>query len=395
MSQIADNSGALSLAEVADLYIESLHEDLEGRAYHSDSAPKNNVTAEVQPPRVGDLWLTYGTSENPPVLIAISWVGDRFCRAVFVLEEPELAAEDDLLVSAEQCSLGAPLALCAWRDLPVSKGDLRQLVGVLPDDIIEPLAMMLQHRLTGGFRRRVLGSNRLSSGEGGVRWLIEPAGESGHAVEFLSGAPVLTEIDPRVRVRQEIVTFTTHLEERALMATDATTEVVSNSAVATDNWVSRLLRWIDEQSVPRPWIIDQLGALKRLVDIPQGQFQLVRELGAVLGEATREYELDLSERIPEFGGASDFGSFKLVVQTGDQPKAWAIFVPRTPPGTFSDRLIEVEIQLLGQRITLRPPNTKSRPVRINALADPSSFVGQLNVVFREVPPAVGDGDDDD
>ena len=143
MSQIADNSGALSLAEVADLYIESLHEDLEGRAYHSDSAPKNNVTAEVQPPRVGDLWLTYGTSENPPVLIAISWVGDRFCRAVFVLEEPELAAEDDLLVSAEQCSLGAPLALCAWRDLPVSKGDLRQLVGVLPDDIIEPLGREL------------------------------------------------------------------------------------------------------------------------------------------------------------------------------------------------------------------------------------------------------------
>jgi hypothetical protein len=218
VSLVSEGGGEPSLAEIAQRYIDSLWEDANTRTSGSECVAGYPEDREKPPPRVGDLWLTRGTSEDPPTLIAITWIGDSVCRAVVVLDEPELAATDDLLLSAEQSALGVPLALCAWRDLPVAEADLLRLVGSLPDEVVEPLAMLLQHSLTGGFHRRALGSSRLSTGEGGVRWLIEFSGDDHRTAEYLSGAPILSETDPRIRVREELVRFTTYLEDGALQA---------------------------------------------------------------------------------------------------------------------------------------------------------------------------------
>lgn len=403
MSLVSDGSGAPSLAELAELYIESLREDAKARTDGSESVAWYPEDREKPPARVGDLWLTRGTSEDPPTLIAITWIGDGLYRAVVVLDEPELAAADDLLLSAEQCALGVPLALCAWRDLPVAEADLSRLVGSLPDAIVEPLAMLLQHNLTGGFRRRPLGSSRLSTGEGGVRWLIESSGDDRHAAEYLSGAPILSESDPRIRVRQELVRFTTYLEHNALQDLAVHAHVGEERAelAARLPWVSRLLQWFEQRQAPGQWEFGPLGVLRRFIEIPMGQLQDVGEPGAVLGAPTGRHELDLSYLLDELGVAADFESLKLIIKTGDQIHAAALLVPRRRMEAPVQRLLALEIRLLGpggrpsrrERIVLHPGlQTRSRFVPLGRSADPSTFCGQLEVAIRELPPDVEDED---
>jgi hypothetical protein len=127
-------------------------------------------------------------------------------------EEPELAASDDILVSGEQSPTGGPLVLCSWRDVPVISQDLDRLIGVLPDSVIEPLAMMLQERISGGFVRRPVDVARLPTGETALRWVIEPKDGKTTGCEYLTGAQILRESDPRLRVREELVCHTRYLE---------------------------------------------------------------------------------------------------------------------------------------------------------------------------------------
>ena len=204
----------LSLQELADLYLESLRADIEGRT--ETPSGWTEPSTQGRKPRAGDLWVTRGQPGDLPVLVALTWVGDGIGRGVVVLEEPELAASDDILVPAEQSPLGSPFALCCWSDLPVSEVSLDALVGELPWSVTEPLAMLLQQRLTGGFRRRALGGTRLSTGESAVSWLIEPEDGSAPGCEYLTGALIVKDGDPRTLVRLELRRLTTYLEHDAL-----------------------------------------------------------------------------------------------------------------------------------------------------------------------------------
>lgn len=219
MSLASEGDGVFSLDELANLFVESLRTDAEARQSGAVLLARVTRTPLARSPRVGDLWLTWGTPQDPPTLIALTWVGDEVNRAVIAMDEPDLAAGDDILLSAEQSPLGVPLALCAWRDIPVAEGDLHEFVGALPDSVMDPLAMILQDRITGGFKRRALGATRLSTGEGAVRWRIEPSDRKVPGSEYLAGAPLLDHADPRLRVRQELLRFSDYLERDAVKAT--------------------------------------------------------------------------------------------------------------------------------------------------------------------------------
>ncbi len=191
-----------TLEEIASLYVESLQVDAEVRS----------VGPRRKSPRIGDLWLTRGSRyQDLPVLVAITHAEPDAVRAVLAFEEPELAGSDDVLVSAEQSPTSAPLVLCSWRDVPIAIQDLESLLGVLPDSVIEPLAMLLQARLLGGFVRKPVDVARLSTGEPALRWAIETeGGDTG--CEYLTGSQILREADPRLRVRQELLRHSQYLE---------------------------------------------------------------------------------------------------------------------------------------------------------------------------------------
>ena len=161
--------------------------------------------------------------------VAITWIEGDLARCVVVLDEPNLATSEDMLVSEQDSPLGVPLALCIWRDVPVPTESLHRYLGAFPVIVIEPLTMLLQNRLTGGFRRTPIGPARLRSGEPGVRWSIEPADGSGPRYEHLAGAPVLRSLDPRLRVREVISARSAYLEAAAIR------ELVLDAEFRTEN----------------------------------------------------------------------------------------------------------------------------------------------------------------
>ena len=203
-------SGAPRLADAAQQYIEALRESA-----RSGSSP---WSAAGQPrPSVGDVWATVAGPGELPVLVAITWVGDDVHRAVPLLNDVRLAASDDIVVAAEDSPTETAVALCTWLDTPIASESLRELMGTLGDAVIEPLTMMLQSQLTGGFVRRALGSELLIDGEQVMQWSIGPeSAEAVEAVTFLTGAPILRPDDPRLLVRAALIELTQFLPTLAL-----------------------------------------------------------------------------------------------------------------------------------------------------------------------------------
>lgn len=206
MEIVSSDHSELALEQLADLYIASIQTDIEARQAGARSAP-----------RVGDLWTTRGRRyQDLPAVVVVTCAEPGSLRAVVAFEEPELASSDDVLVAAEQSPTGAPLALCSWRDVPIAAQDLDRLLGVLPDSVVEPLTMLLQRQILGGFEIRPVDVARLSTGETALRWTIESTREDSIACEFLTGAQILRDADPRLRVRQILLQSTLYLERDAL-----------------------------------------------------------------------------------------------------------------------------------------------------------------------------------
>lgn len=203
-----------TLDELAELYLETMGEDADG--VFSPRRAALDTARDGRTASVGDLWIATGGPEDLPMLVAVTWIEGDLARCVVVLDEPNLATSEDVLVSEQDSPLGVPLALCVWRDVPVSTESLHTYLGALPVTVVEPLAMLLQNRLTGGFRRTPIGPARLRSGEPSVRWSIEPADGNGPRYEHLAGAPVLRSEDPRLRVREELSARSVYLEAAAI-----------------------------------------------------------------------------------------------------------------------------------------------------------------------------------
>lgn len=216
-----------TLDELAELYLETMSEDADG--VFSPPRTALDTARDDRTASVGDLWIATGGPEDLPMLVAVTWIEGDLARCVVVLDEPNLATSEDMLVSEQDSPLGVPLALCIWRDVPVPTESLHRYLGALPVIVIEPLTMLLQNRLTGGFRRTPIGPARLRSGEPGVRWSIEPADGSGPRYEHLAGAPVLRSLDPRLRVREVLSVRSAYLEAAAIR------ELVLDAEVRKEN----------------------------------------------------------------------------------------------------------------------------------------------------------------
>jgi hypothetical protein len=204
----------LSLAELAELYIQCLRDD-DATFKATRDRPRSEALL-VDQPQAGDVWKARGGPEDSPIVVVVTWVEGSQARGVVVLDEPELATAEDYLVPLEESPLGTPIALCVWRDIPLTTGSLYRRIGQLSPEVMEPLAMLLQDRLTGGFVRRPFASATISTGEHGVRWSIEPDDGNGPELSFVTGAPVIRKADPRLKVREELSSRSAYLEAAAL-----------------------------------------------------------------------------------------------------------------------------------------------------------------------------------
>lgn len=201
----------MTLAQLAQLYIEAAEEDA---ATHR-AGISVVVDASAAVPQIGDLWMARGLQGGElPVMVMITTVGVGL-RALVVLDEPELAGLDDLLVPPEESPTGTALALCLWREVPLAPGALWVRIGAMPDAVIEPALMLLQEQLTGGFRRKPIGVGRLTTGQPVSRWVTAPEAEPEHSRSYLTGAMIYRPDDPRLRVRETLHRHTQYLERDA------------------------------------------------------------------------------------------------------------------------------------------------------------------------------------
>jgi hypothetical protein len=144
------------------------------------------------------------------------------------------------------------------------------------------------------------------------------------------------------------------------------------------------------------------GAVRRLFDLGQGQFQPVTVGGAVLGSPTSTYECDLLNLLDQLGVASEFETFKLICKTNNDTMVGAILVPRRRPEKSAEQQLEVLLYLSaaapaprkGKRhdenvprrvvIRLHPYTSSGSPfVTFNEMGDPAKFNGRLEIRIRE------------
>jgi hypothetical protein len=200
--------------------------------------PLASITGALAPlqsaePAVGQLWRAARTGGDQQALVALTHVSGAL-RAVLATEDSWIASTEDVVVSASDSPTGCALALAAWSDTPLPRSSLRALIGCLPESVIEPLLMLLQRQLTGGFRLRAVES--LSGADGaGIRWLIS-ASDGGRACSFASGSRILDQTDGRVAVRAAM------RGAAAWLADDAVAEVLERGqAPEPEPWHARMV----------------------------------------------------------------------------------------------------------------------------------------------------------
>lgn len=204
----------MTVDQIARFYLETVEADL--KTYRASLNVPAVSEAATRGLRVGDLWMTTGSDQWPPFLVLITWSNNGECRGIPVFDEPELAGGDDIIVTREQSSLGTPLVCCAWRDILLSSNSLASLVGVVPDDVMEPIAMLLQHRLAGGFAIKVRSAEVLSTGTHALGWRIGSRSLKTRECTYIAGFPIVRANDPRLAIRRHLVACTNELEIRAL-----------------------------------------------------------------------------------------------------------------------------------------------------------------------------------
>jgi len=148
------------------------------------------------------------------------------------------------------------------------------------------------------------------------------------------------------------------------------------------------------------WAQRKFDILKRpqwLRPFSGSEFRLVEETGAVLGESSSTYELNVSDLLTELGLASDFASFKIILKTGDSNQVAVILEPRdslpegiVPPMGFEVRLLGSDGAFLSRHPMRIVPGGKKRSqfIRIDREFDLEHFNGQVKLVVFEKPPDV-------
>ncbi len=167
-------------------------------------------------PAVGQLWRVVPpdpSSGDMPTLVILTHVS-QVLRGVLSIEHTWMAGHDDLVIQAEDSPTRRPLLACPWSDTPVPRASLAGFVGEIDKPAMEPLLMLLQWRLTGGFKVR---AREIVDGtaDGAVRWEIWPTENRDAGSVFYTGPRILEEDDPRLQLREVLHQHTAWLADLA------------------------------------------------------------------------------------------------------------------------------------------------------------------------------------
>ena len=174
-------------------------------------ANRKPVDAEV-----GQVWrVTDPRRQNADCLVALTRVSDEVVRGVVAIEAPWLAGHEDIIASPDQSPTGEALVLCTWSDTPLPRAAFASFIGDLDPEVVFPLQMLLQHRMTGGFHMR---ARRTSSFEGApvvVREVWSPATPTDRR-SFVTGARIIEPKDARAEAQAFLAETTAWLGDAAL-----------------------------------------------------------------------------------------------------------------------------------------------------------------------------------
>jgi len=197
-----------------------------------ESSPLD-VLAEALPslprpvPAVGQLWrVTDASGQGAPTLVILTHVA-AMLRGVVALEHTWAAGHDDLVLQADYTPTGRPLMACTWSDTPIPPTALAGCVGAIAARSMEPLLMVLQRQITGGFRLRAREVMDGNLENGAVLWEVWPVGDRGATRSFMAGPRILDETDPRVRLHEVV-------EQRTAWLGEAATTAIGEHAARTE-----------------------------------------------------------------------------------------------------------------------------------------------------------------
>ena len=192
------------LQQLADAFIRGLEEDFENRKEGVLEPVARCLEQPDHPePDLGQIWrVSPVCKEGLPALVTLTHTGEVL-RCILTTSQTWMAATDDLYVPAESSPTREAMLLCTWMDQPMRHANLAGYVGQLPEEVFEPLLMVLQRNLTGGFKLRA----REVTSRGDlplVRWEICPENEDSSPRRFLSGPRILDDEDPRLQARSAL-----------------------------------------------------------------------------------------------------------------------------------------------------------------------------------------------
>ena len=202
--------------EVGD-FIEALKEDV-------NCNPLFDLVYSMRPstvePRVGQLWTALSTKRpGHGTLVLLTYVDGESLRAVNVFRETCIAATDDVWIPEDSSPLPYPLIASTWTDTPLLKGHLFNIMGEVSDDTMEPLLMVLQNNLTGGFRAKAVAATLSQSTEDpDVEWAIAPNNRPDLKYGYSTGRRILDDNDPRNEARNLITKRVSWLASEAIDA---------------------------------------------------------------------------------------------------------------------------------------------------------------------------------
>ncbi len=138
-------------------------------------------------PNVGQIWRVEGLETVDRAQWVLLTKVNKLLRGILVLPEIWLATTDDIIIPATTNNI--PMILATWSDMPISRECLAGMITQVDSQHMQTVLMMLQHRLTGGFRLRTIAS-RVVDGIPHLTWQITDK-KTGQTADFDTGSRAL------------------------------------------------------------------------------------------------------------------------------------------------------------------------------------------------------------
>ena len=189
------------------------------------AAPAPTPPERPAPPvplAVGQVWVAEPRGhQGVPCPVLLTRIGAPCLDAVVLSEQLWMATADDVVIPAEQGTVGLPLVACLWRNPSLAPSSLVSLLGTLDAEPFAVVARLLRRTADGSFPRTPLGPAPRQELPGAslpgptlLRWSV--GAPDGTSLPYLSGTRVLDDEDPRPLVRDLFEQATRYLEQEAL-----------------------------------------------------------------------------------------------------------------------------------------------------------------------------------